>query len=49
MDKNLRNGQRKYTGISKEQQMKGCHKVSSPGATGMNFNLPDKLWKEPGW
>lgn len=40
---------RKYAGVLiKEQEIKGCLKVFSPGATEMNRNLPDKLWSEPG-
>lgn len=47
--KNPRNGTGKYAGVLiKEQQIKGCLKVSSPGTTGINHNLQDKSWHEPG-
>lgn len=40
---------RKNSGVLiKEQESKGCPKVLSPGATGINPNLSDKLSNEPG-
>lgn len=40
---------RKYAGVLiKEQESKGYPKVLSPGATGVNPNLPAKLWRETG-
>lgn len=36
--------ERKYAGVLiKEQEIKGCLKMFSPGATGMNHNLPGLL------